>query len=66
MPEFAAGGPIAASDVLTARIVIERHLDKNGDRITATAEDNRGEPLDYVTTLGLLEFAKAQFLGMEP
>lgn len=66
MAEPVTGDSVAASEVLTARIVIERHLDKRGDRITATAEDNSGDPLDCVTALGLLEFAKAQFLGMEP
>lgn len=49
--------------VLLARVVIERYLDDHGDRITASAEDNDGQSLDMLTTLGLIEFAKSSFLA---
>lgn len=48
--------------VLLARVVIERYLDECGDRISASATDSHGESLDRVTLLGLMEFAKDQFL----
>ncbi|MFJ1459740.1 hypothetical protein [Nocardia sp. N2S4-5] len=48
--------------VLLARVVVERYLDEDGDRITATAEDNDGQSLDMITALGMIEFAKSSFL----
>lgn len=46
------------TDVVTARITIERKLGDAGDVIAVTTEDETGEPLALVDALGILRFAE--------